>query len=174
MIDGEPPSGAGSQVAARSAGGGNGDGDWHEIARGRLALARRIKLLALAAVPAVVAGLTNGTAQLVLAAAAAGLLALAWYPLGRSARTWRFRERGEDLLIDHGLLVRKQVVVPYGRMQFVDIVAGPLERSLGICTLRLHTASAASDARIPGLKPALAEQLRDRLAALGEARMAGL
>jgi membrane protein YdbS with pleckstrin-like domain len=125
-------------------------------------------------VPAVIAALSSGTVQLVLGAVAAGPLALAWYPLGRSARSWRFRERGEDLLIDHGVLVRKQIVVPYGRMQFVDIVAGPIERSLGICTLRLHTASAASDARIPGLDPGLAEQLRDRLAALGEARMAGL
>ncbi|MBS2965027.1 PH domain-containing protein [Actinocrinis puniceicyclus] len=122
----------------------------------------------------VLAGLNGGAARLWFAAAAAALFAVSWYPLGRSARTWRYRERGEDLLIDHGLLVRRQVVVPYGRMQFVDIVAGPAERALGICTLRLHTASASTDARIPGLEPASAEQLRDRLAALGEARMAGL
>ncbi|HEU5356646.1 MAG TPA: PH domain-containing protein [Actinocrinis sp.] len=174
MIDAEPPSsGAESGALTRSIGGAGGD-DWNRVAQGRLALASRIRLLYLVGTLTLVAALTNGTVRLAFGAVAAGLLALGWFPLGRSARTWRFRERGEDLLIDHGLLVRKQVVVPYGRMQFVDIVAGPVERVLGICTLRLHTASAASDARIPGLKPQLAEQLRDRLAALGEARMAGL
>lgn len=173
MIDAEPPFGAEAEVVAGSAGGASGQ-DWHTVAQGRLALAGRIRLLGPVALLGVIAGFTGGGVRLGFAVAAAGLLALAWFPLGRSARTWRFRERGEDLLIDHGLLVRKQVVVPYGRMQFVDIVAGPVERVLGICTLRLHTASAASDARIPGLEPRLAEQLRDRLAALGEARMAGL
>lgn len=132
------------------------------------------RLLIPVVVLTVLAVLNTGTARDVLGGVAAALALLAWYPIARTARTWRFRERGEDLLIDHGMLVRRQVVVPYGRMQFVDIVAGPAERALGICTLRLHTASASSDARIPGLEPGRAEQLRDRLAALGEARMAGL
>jgi membrane protein YdbS with pleckstrin-like domain len=59
-------------------------------------------------------------------------------------------------------------------MQFVDVTAGPFERSFGLATVRLHTAAAASDARIPGLDEAEATRLRDRLAALGEARAAGL
>src|SRR5689334_826700 len=50
----------------------------------------------------------------------------------------------------------------------------PLERMLGIATVTLHTAAAASDARIPGLAGAEAARLRDRLAALGEARTEGL
>jgi membrane protein YdbS with pleckstrin-like domain len=56
----------------------------------------------------------------------------------------------------------------------VDVTAGPFERSFGLATVRLHTAAAASDARIPGLEEAEATRLRDRLAALGEARAAGL
>ena len=44
--------------------------------------------------------------------------------------------------------------MPYGRMQFVDVTAGPFERSFGLATVRLHTAAAASDARIPGLEAA--------------------
>jgi uncharacterized membrane protein YdbT with pleckstrin-like domain len=63
---------------------------------------------------------------------------------------------------------------PHGRMQFVDVTAGPLERLLGLATVQLHTAAAASDARIPGLTAAEAARLRDRLAALGEARAEGL
>jgi membrane protein YdbS with pleckstrin-like domain len=38
----------------------------------------------------------------------------------------------------------------------------------------LHTAAAATDASIPGLLSAEASRLRDRLAALGEARQAGV
>jgi len=64
--------------------------------------------------------------------------------------------------------------VPYGRMQYVDVTAGPLDRRLGLAKVVLHTAAAASDAAIPGLPLAEAERLRDRLAALGEARQAGV
>jgi hypothetical protein len=93
---------------------------------------------------------------------------------GRRFRAWGYAERAEDLLVRRGVMVRRLSVVPYGRMQFVDVVAGPLERRWGLATVRLHTAAAASDARVPGLPAAEAERLRDRLAMLGESRAAGL
>ena len=65
-------------------------------------------------------------------------------------------------------------VVPYGRMQFIDVSAGPIDRNFGLATVQLHTAAAASDARIPGLAQAEADRLRDRLASLGEAQATGL
>ncbi|HEX2313456.1 MAG TPA: PH domain-containing protein, partial [Thermomonospora sp.] len=77
-------------------------------------------------------------------------------------------------VITSGVLVRRLVVVPYGRMQVVDVSAGLLERWMGIATVRLHTAAAATDARIPGVPAAEAAQLRDRLARRGEARSMGL
>jgi membrane protein YdbS with pleckstrin-like domain len=92
----------------------------------------------------------------------------------RRVASWGFAERNEDLMIRRGVLVRRQSVIPYGRMQFIDITAGPLERSLGLATLRMHTAAAASDARIPGLEQAVAARLRDQLATLGETQAAGL
>jgi membrane protein YdbS with pleckstrin-like domain len=70
--------------------------------------------------------------------------------------------------------VRRLSVIPYGRMQFIDVTAGPIERSFGLATLRMHTAAAASDARIPGLDQDQAARLRDQLAALGQAQAAGL
>ena len=73
-----------------------------------------------------------------------------------------------------GVLVYRLSVVPYGRMQFIDVRAGPFERSFGLATVHMHTAAAASDARIPGLDRAEAARLRDRLAELGEAEAAGL
>ena len=92
----------------------------------------------------------------------------------RRVAAWAFCERADDLLVRRGLMVRRLSLVPYGRMQFVDVSAGPLERSFGLATLRLHTAAAASDARIPGLPRAEAERLRDQLSTLGGSRMAGL
>jgi membrane protein YdbS with pleckstrin-like domain len=92
----------------------------------------------------------------------------------RGLRAWGYAERADDLLVRHGLLFRRLSIVPYGRMQFVDVTAGPLDRMFGLATVQLHTAAAASDARIPGLEPAEAARLRDRLAALGEARAEGI
>ena len=56
----------------------------------------------------------------------------------------------------------------------VDLSAGPLDRALGLSTVQLHTAAATTDASIPGLRTADAAQLRDRLAAAGAQRSAGL
>ncbi len=104
------------------------------------------------------------------------LLGYGWseWVVRRRFRAWGYAERAEDLLVRRGVLVRRLSVVPYGRMQFVDVVAGPLERRWGLATVRLHTAAAASDARVPGLPTPEAERLRDRLAMLGESRAAGL
>lgn len=105
------------------------------------------------------------------------LLALAgfgWWVIGRNARAWGYAERDEDLYIKHGALFRELVAVPYGRMQFVDITAGPLEQLYGIASVRLHTASPRTNARIPGLPAEEAAWLRDRLTDLGESQAAGL
>jgi membrane protein YdbS with pleckstrin-like domain len=97
-----------------------------------------------------------------------------WWVIGRNVRYWGYAERDADLYIKHGALFRELVAVPYGRMQFVDITAGPLEQVYGIATVRLHTASPRTDARIPGLPAAEAAWLRDRLTELGESQAAGL
>jgi membrane protein YdbS with pleckstrin-like domain len=64
--------------------------------------------------------------------------------------------------------------VPYGRMQYVDVEAGPLDQANGIAKLHLHTASPGTTAVIPGLAAEEAARLRDRLTARGESRAAGL
>jgi hypothetical protein len=92
----------------------------------------------------------------------------------RAVRAWGYAERDQDLLVRHGLFIRRLSIVPYARMQFVDVTAGPLERAFGLATVQLHTAAAASDAKVPGLPPGEAARLRDRLTALGEDRAEGL
>lgn len=109
--------------------------------------------------------------------AAVAVVALAvwgWWLVGRNVHHWGYAERDEDLYIKHGALFRELVAVPYGRMQYVDITAGPLEQLYGIATVRLHTASPGTSARIPGLPADDAARLRDRLTELGESQAAGL
>jgi uncharacterized protein len=97
----------------------------------------------------------------------------AWF-LRRRFRAWRYQERHEDLIVARGVMVQRLSVVPYGRMQFVEVTAGPVERLFGLSTVKLHTAAAASDARIPGLERGEAARLRDRLTELGESMAAGM
>jgi membrane protein YdbS with pleckstrin-like domain len=126
-------------------------------------------------VAAVLTGIVAGVSEAV-AVACLGLAAtsLALVSVDRRWRAWGYAERDDDLLVRRGVLVRRTSVVPYGRMQYVDVTAGPLDRRLGIARVTMHTAAAASDASIPGLPVEEANRLRDRLAALGEARQAGV
>lgn len=151
--------------------------DWKPVSRDLI----WVELLRLAAVMIFLLG-GLGTAWAVsghwlpgLAFAIVGATAL-WRAtvIVRAVRAWGYAERDNDLLVRHGLLVRRLSIVPYARMQFVDVSAGPLERAFGLATVQLHTAAATSDAKIPGLRPAEASRLRDRLTALGEDRAEGL
>ena len=92
----------------------------------------------------------------------------------RQVRSIGYAEREDDLLIRRGIFFQRTLVVPYGRMQYVDIGAGPVERGLGLCTLKLHTAAAGTRAEIPGLPAGEGARLREQLSARGEARLAGL
>ena len=102
----------------------------------------------------------------------AALWRLALIP--RQVRAIGYAERDDDLLVRTGIFFQRTMAVPYGRMQYVDIGVGPVERGLGLCTLKLHTASPGTNAQIPGLPAAEGIRLREQLAARGEARLAGL
>lgn len=126
------------------------------------------------AATATVAALTGVTGLWALPGALTVLAVWIALLIPRQVRAIGYAERDDDLLIRKGIMFRTLVVVPYGRMQFVDVQAGPLDRWGGIAKVQLHTASPTSDASIPGLPPAEADRLRDRLAERGEARLAGL
>ncbi|WP_328872970.1 PH domain-containing protein [Streptomyces sp. NBC_00287] len=123
---------------------------------------------------AVLLGLLAGPVWATFALLPLAVAVWGWVMLGRNWRSWRYAERADDLLISRGVLWREETVVPYGRMQLVEVTSGPVERHFGLASVQLHTAAAATDATIPGLDPAEAERLRDRLTELGEARSAGL
>lgn len=131
-----------------------------------------VPLILAVAVPAAASGSPVGAAVGAVVLIAVG--AVMDRMLGRRVRAWGYAERADDLIVRRGVMFKRMSVVPYGRMQFVDVTAGPLERIFGLATVRLHTAAAASDARIPGLDSEEAARLRDQLARLGESRLAGL
>ncbi len=117
---------------------------------------------------------SNGVVGGAVAAIVVVIGVVCLFVVRRRFRAWAYQERDEDLVVSRGVMFRRQSVVPYGRMQFVDVTAGPVERLFKLATVKLHTAAAASDARIPGLERQEAARLRDRLAELGEAKAAGL
>lgn len=144
----------------------------------RLLLMRRVEVAAVTATAAVVLFVVLVFASVVAAAVAAGVLLLAGVALEvwvtRRVHAWGYAEREDDLFVTRGVMFSRLSVIPYGRMQFIDVTAGPVERVFGLATVRMHTAAAASDARIPGVEAEEAARLRDRLAELGEAQAAGL
>jgi membrane protein YdbS with pleckstrin-like domain len=95
----------------------------------------------------------------------AGLIALigaldAWWLPRARYRHWRYQVAPDALELRHGVVKRVHSTIPYFRVQHIDIAQGPVERAVGLARLKLHTASAGSDASIPGIAAGDAEGLR--------------
>ncbi|MFT3661608.1 MAG: PH domain-containing protein [Gordonia sp. (in: high G+C Gram-positive bacteria)] len=143
----------------------------------RYRTAEQVSALGWAGLPlvgAVIAALFVGWWMwLVVAALAVALVVVLWIAT-RRADAHRYAELGDDLVVARGILWRGVTVVPYGRIQFVDLEEGPFLRLFGLATLKLHTASATSDAQIHGLTRDDAQALRARLSEAARVRMEGL
>ena len=74
---------------------------------------------------------------------------------------------GEDRLrVVRGLWFRSDTVVPFGRVQHIDVDQGPLERAYGLATLTLHTAgNHNASVALPGLAEADARAMRETIRA---------
>lgn len=81
-------------------------------------------------------------------------------------------EQSDDLLIRSGAVFRKYEAIPYGRLQFVEVHQGPLQRKFDLANVTITTAG--SSATIYGVPTKQATQLRDDLTQRGYARLAGL
>jgi membrane protein YdbS with pleckstrin-like domain len=127
-------------------------------------------------IPAVIVGALTGLwwISAILWGIAAVIVVVRLGLVERNYRAWGYVERDEDLYITNGVLYRNLVAVPYGRMQLVEVASGPLERAFGLASVSLKTASAETNATIPGLTPDEAARLRDRLTELGETRESGI
>lgn len=104
----------------------------------------------------------------------AGLVIWLLWLIPAQVKKLGWKETADELLLSRGKVFHTYTVVPYGRIQFVDVTAGPIERIFGLKSVELHTASASSDSSISGLVAAEADALRDRLAIQARERMSGL
>src|SRR5687768_11435723 len=86
----------------------------------------------------------------------------------RVYRHWGYRLDGKVLETRHGIWFRQLQLLPLARLQHVDLHSGPIERSLGLASLLLHTAGThEATIVIPGLDANEAVKLRDHLVIIG-------
>ena len=83
----------------------------------------------------------------------------------------RYQARGYHLGADRlrvvrGLVFRSDTVVPFGRVQHIDVHQGPIERGYGLATLVLHTAgNHNASVALPGLGHDDAMAMREEIRA---------
>jgi membrane protein YdbS with pleckstrin-like domain len=147
----------------------------HPVARGYVR-ARYVAELPWSVVPLVACGIAALFVPWLWIAVGVLAVLLVWdlWLIPAQARNRGWVETPSELLIAKGMLWRTFTVVPYGRIQFVDVTAGPVERMFGVKRVKLHTASATSDSEVVGLAAVEADALRDRLAVAARERMSGL
>ena len=70
----------------------------------------------------------------------------------------------ERLRTVKGVLFHSDTVVPFGRVQHIDVDQGPLERAFGLATLTVHTAgSHNASVHVPGLRHETAVEIRETI-----------
>ena len=79
-------------------------------------------------------------------------------------RNWRWEVRPEAIDIRRGTFTIRRTLVPMLRVQHVDTTRGPVEQSLDLATVVVHTAAGSHS--IPLLRVADAAEVRDRIADL--------
>ena len=83
-------------------------------------------------------------------------------------RHWRYDVGELEVDLQRGLWTITRTRIPMARIQHVDTRRGPLERHFGLATVILYTAAGAN--QIPALAVAVADDVRDRIAALANTR----
>jgi uncharacterized protein len=95
---------------------------------------------------------------------ALGLLIYAWWYGGARWRHAGVRLEERGIAIRKGVFWRSETFVPRSRIQHTDIKHGPIERGLGLATLKLYTAGSRLAAiEVEGLDETRAAALRDAL-----------
>lgn len=84
----------------------------------------------------------------------------------RQFRTWGHSEEGDALRVVHGYMFHTDTVVPFVRVQHIDVGQGPVERLCGVAHLVVHTAGTHNSVvTLPGLDPEDATRIRDSIRA---------
>ena len=126
---------------------------------------RAVILLALALVAEIVLQMQLGAAPGMILVPVALLAALQVFVLPhRIYRRWGYDMGDEQLRVLRGFLWRTDTIVPFNRIQHIDVAQGPLQRSFGLSTLIVHTAGTHNSiVSLPGLATADAEDMRETI-----------
>lgn len=86
-------------------------------------------------------------------------------PLARyNARGYQMS--GDRLRVVRGVLFHSDTIVPFSRVQHIDVDQSPIERALGIATMTLHTAGSHNAwVKLPGLGHDFAIDMRETIRA---------
>lgn len=80
----------------------------------------------------------------------------------RIYRRWGYDMGIEQLRVLRGFLWRTDTIVPFNRIQHIDVAQGPLQRYFGLSTLIVHTAGTHNSiVALPGLATPDAEEMRE-------------
>lgn len=84
----------------------------------------------------------------------------------RKYRRWGFDMGSDRIRIVRGYMFFRDTVVPFGRIQHIDVNQGPIDRRFGLATLTVHTAgNHNSTVTLPGLLHADALAMRETIRA---------
>ncbi|MEG9269695.1 PH domain-containing protein [Qipengyuania sp. Mu-71] len=138
------------------------DPAYKSLLRVQLAIAALVLLVAATIAEFAIPGWTGAVWIPALAVVAYALIRV---PLRRyNARGYSLA--GERLRVVRGVFFRADTVVPFGRVQHIDVGQGPLERAFGLATLTVHTAGTHNaSVSLPGLKHADATAMREDIRA---------
>lgn len=141
------------------------DPAYKSMLRLQLALGALVLLVAATIAEIAIPGWTGAVWIPALLVIAYGLIRV---PLRRyNARGYSLEQ--ERLRVVRGVIFRADTVVPFGRVQHIDVGQGPLERAYGLATLTVHTAGTHNaSVSLPGLRREDASAIRERIrAAIG-------
>ena len=108
-----------------------------------------------------------GTALLVV------LLIWRFWLIKRQVQNLFFAQTEKEFMIRSGVMFRSLTVIPYDRIQYVDLSVGPVDRHFGIASLTINTAAESTSGSISGLPSDKAAELRDFLSSVHQEQLGG-
>lgn len=149
---------------------GSGDADGQPLVQGHPNHPKAMRVEALfVAVPLLIGALVAEYAtpfpNFIIAGPVALLLAVLVIVLPHRRYAARGHALSDDRLrVVRGILFHSDTVVPFGRVQHIDVDRGPVERYYGLATLQLYTAGSHGDVvRLPGLSHEDALAMREAI-----------
>ncbi|MCW1239958.1 MULTISPECIES: PH domain-containing protein [Bacillus] len=85
---------------------------------------------------------------------------LYWAPMWRY-RIWRYKINETSIQIQKGILFKRKILIPMGKVQHIDAKQGPILKRYHLYTLMLSTA--AGSHHIPGLAEETADSIRKEI-----------